>query len=329
MNAQDAIIETAYDDLIGSYSAQHSCAFLQASWLLDENASFLTKSFSRMIFSDGNNHEIYTKRERNYIARMGSEVDFFCYQMQSRRDTVDCRMVSVDFSFSSNPLYDGIEFMKIFNKAFDGFNIFLFVCDNGVHIGCSCIKGSKIARDCAMSPLITPRINWELFENELLYRNDSSNFYEYYSGIITMVNEIRYCFDCDPEERYPVSYFNNNYDNDPTDGLYKAPIDECLSYKYRENPLMPCNSFDEAFFDSELEWCFDDLEFIQTSRVNPLEMLFKAEKTLEQSNDSEQQNENNPEVILATSKQFSTNENFELLDDPIALMKKLKQERGI
>ena len=219
--------------------------------------------------------------------------------------------------------------MKIFNKAFDGFNTFLFVCDNGVHIGCSCIKSSKIARDCVISPLITPKINWELFENELLYRNDSSNFYEYYSGIITMVNEIRYCFDCEPDERYPVFYFNNDYDNDPTDGLYKIPIDECLSYKYREQPSMPCNDFDEAFFDSELEWCYDDLEFIKTSRVNPLEMLFEAEKALEQSNNSEQQNNNNPEAILAVSKQFSTNENFELLDDPIALMKKLKQERGI
>ena len=329
MNAQDAMIETAYDDLIGSYSAQHSCAFLQASWLLDENASFLTKSFSRMIFSDGNSHEIYTKRERDYITRMDSEVNYYCYQIQSRRSAVDCRMVSIDFSFNSNPLYDGIEFMKIFNKAFNGFNTFLFVRDNGVYIGCSCIKSSKIARDCVISPLITPRINWELFENELLYRNDSSDFYEYYSGIINMINEIRYCFDCDPDERYPVFYFNNDCDDDLADDPYKIPIDECLSYKYRERPSIPYNSFDETFFDSELEWCFEDLEFIRTSRVNPLEMLFEAEKALEQSNNSEQQNSDSSEAKLAVSKQFSTNENFEFLDDPIALMKKLKQEREI
>jgi hypothetical protein len=329
MNAQDAMIETAYDDLIRCYSAEHSCVFLQSSWLLNENASFLTKSFSRMIFSDGNSHEVYTKRERDFITRINSEVDYFRYQKQSKQGTIDCRMLSVDFSFSADPLYDGIEFMKIFNKAFDGFNIFLFVCDNGLYIGCSCIKSSELARDCVISPLITPKINWESFGNELLCRNDSSDFYEYYSGIVNIINEIQYCFDCEPDERYPAFYFNNDCDDDPADDLCKIPIDEYFSFKNKEQSSKTCNSFDKTFFNSELEWCFDDLEFIKSSRVNPLEMLFEAEKALEQSNNTEQQHTNSPDSLLATSKQFSTNENFELLNDPIALMKILKQERGI
>ena len=219
--------------------------------------------------------------------------------------------------------------MKIFNKAFDGFNTFLFVCDNGVHIGCSCIKSSGLTRDCIISPLITPIINWELLGNELLCRNDSSDFYEYYSGIINMIYGIRNCFDYEPDEGYPVFYINKDCDDDLADGRYKIPIDECLSYKYKGRPLNPCNSFDEADFDSELGWCFDDLEFIKTSRVNPLEMLFEAEKALKESNNAEQPHTNNPDALFTASRQFSTNENFELLDDPIALMKKLKQERGI
>lgn len=329
MNVQDAMIKTAYDDLIEYYSTQHSCAFLKATWLLDENASFLTKSFSRMIFSEGNSYEIYTKRERDFIASINSEADYFCYQKQYRRGAIDCRMVSIDFSFSSDPLYDGIEFMKIFNKAFDCFNTFLFVCDNGVFIGCSCIKGDGFTRDCMISPLITPIINWELLGSELLCRNDSSDFYEYYSGIINMIYGIRNCFDHEPDEGYPVFYINKDYDDDPADGQYKIPIDECLSYKYKGPPLKSCNSFDEAYFDSELDWCFDDLEFIKTSRVNPLEMLFEAEKALEESNNAELQHTNNPEAIVTALRQFGTNKSFELIDDPIALVKKLKQERGI
>lgn len=329
MNTQDAMIETAYDDLIGSYSAQHSCAFLQASWVLDENASFLTKSFSRMVFSEGNSHEIYTKRERDYITRINSEVDYYCYTKQSRRGTIDCCTVSIDFSFSADPLYDGIEFMKIFNKAFDGFNVYLFVCDNGVHIGCSCIKSSKIARDCVMSPLITSIINWELLENELLYRNDSDDFYEYYSGVINMINGIRCCFRCEPEEKYPTYYFYNDCDDDPADKLCKLPIEECFSSNYNDSPSKPYNGFDEALFDSEMECCFENLEFIKTSRVNPLEMLFEAERALEESNIAEQQHTNSSYAPLTDSGQSNANENFELLDDPIALMKRLKQERGV
>lgn len=324
MNAQDALIENAYNDLIGCYAAEHSCAFLQASWLLDENASFLTKSFSRMIFSEGNSHEIYTKQEREFIANINSEVDYFCYQKQSRRGAIDCRMVSIDFSFSSDPLYDGIEFMKIFNKAFDGFNTFLFVCDNGIHIGCSCIKGDGFTQDCIISPLITPKINWELLGYELLCRNDSSGFYEYYLGIINTIYGIRNCFDRKPDEGYSAFYIDKDFYDDRVDKLNKIPIDECLSYKYKEPPLKSCNSFDEEYFNSELDCCFDDLEFIKTSRVNPLEMLFKAEKALKESNNAEQQYTNSPDAIFTTSRQFGTNENFELLDDPIALMKKLK-----
>jgi len=329
MNVQDYMIKTAYDDLIESYTTQHSRVFLQAAWLLDENASFLTKSFSRMIFSEGNSYEIYTQRERDFITSIKSEVDYFCYQKHAKRTAIDCRMVSIDFSYSSDPLYDGIEFMKIFNKAFDGFNTFLFVCDNGILIGCSCIKGSGFNHDCMISPLITPIINWELLESELLCRNDSSDFYEYYLGMINMIYGIRNCFDFECNEEYQTFYLNNDIDDDPANRRYRIPIEECLSFKYIESPLKSCNRFDEAYFEAELDWCFDNLDFIKTSRVNSLELLFEAEKALKESNDAEQQYTNNTNAVLTALKQFGTNEDFKLLDDPIALMKKLKQERGI
>jgi len=219
--------------------------------------------------------------------------------------------------------------MKIFNKAFNGFNMFLFVCDNGVHIGCSCFKSSTFDRDCLISPLITPNINWELFESELLYRNNSSNFYEYYEGIISMINTIRDCFDYIPDEQYPVTSCDNEYDFDPTDEISKI-LDKPQFYsKYDEHPKKSCSHFDETSYDTELEWCFNELDFIKTSCVNPLEMLYEAEKALVESYKTQQQYASSTDIVMPVSNRSSTDGNLELLDDPIALMKKLKNERGI
>lgn len=324
MNAQDAIVDT-YEDLINCYTSEHSCAFLRACWFLNEEDTLQAKSLSRMIFSDGNSKEIYTKHERAFIAYVMTEVDYHCFQMSSKRGPIDCRIVSVDFCFSSNTLYDGIEFMKIFNKAFDGFNIFLFVCFKGVHLGCSYIKRSEKDQDCVISPLMIPEINWELVYNTLLFRNASSDFYDYYSGMVGAILEIKNCFVFQSEEGYVTSFYD--YDDDMLEDTRRIQLADFLDYKYIEP--QPNNVFDREKFESDMQWCFDEFDFIKSSRINTLEMLFEAEKALEQSNTVKQHNGNDSDPALPVAHSQDNNENFELLDDVVELMKKLKKERGL
>ena len=326
MNAQDMRIIDAYENLINSYSPERSCAFLQACWLLDEGVSFQSISLSRMIFSEGNSQEVYTREERAFISSLVPYVDFACFQIASERGGIDCRVVAVDFGLSHDTIYDCIKFMKIFNKSFEGFNIFSFVCGNGLHLGCSCIKNHEHIRDCMLSPLIAPNINWEALTDVFLYRNEANILYDYYAGVLNTIYEIYNCFDCPENEDYnaPFSYYHG--DDDPADCLGKVHLSEHINYIIDYQPIPKDPIFDAEQFESYVEECFVDLDYITTLKANPLEMLFDAEAALEQSNSLGSQNTETTDFASHSSTDNEYDENIELLNDPATLVKKLKTE---
>lgn len=222
-------------------------------------------------------------------------------------------------------IYDSIQFMKIFNKAFKGFNVFSFCCANGVHLGCSCIGNRESDRDCMISPLITPNINWNLLINTLLYREVSTSPYTYFQGMYNTIYEIQYCFELPTDRPYKDVFSSYVDDDDPVDRLGRIRLSD-----YSEHTVdLPLDQnevpFDVTQFDSVVEECFTELAYIKPLRANPLEMLFEAEAVLAQSQSFSLQNNGSKDFSPSTFTETDI-ENFELLNDPATLVKKLKAE---
>lgn len=70
--------------------------------------------------------------------------------------------------------------------------------------------------------------------------------------------------------------------------------------------------------------CMRELSEIKKTHINPMEMLFEAERALLVS-----EQEVSDEPTISTVESDEDLHDLDLLDDPIALMKKLKRDRGI
>ena len=77
-------------------------------------------------------------------------------------------------------------------------------------------------------------------------------------------------------------------------------------------------------FEQEVVSYMSELSEIKKTHINPLEMLFEAEKALALS-----EQEAADEPTISTVESDEDLHDLDLLDDPIALMKKLKKDRGI
>ena len=323
----------AYDDLTLSYTLQNSCTFLSRCYLLEEGSKLQSCQLSRMIYTLGNQHEIYTRNERNYIDGFLQEVGTYSYTKQAHGRAIPCRIASVNFSDAVDPLYECIKFMKIFNKAFDGLNIFLFVISDGIHFGSSNIWADDSDGGCIISPCLTKSSNWSVIYSNFLYRDDSEDFFKYYFGVMALIYSFRdsLCWAAEDQEiLYPSCYPGDTED-------YIDRISHAIVHKghnsypdfsdFDAKSEDAVNNFDLERFDADVLCCKYDLSYIKTNRVNPLEMLFAAETAFTESQLTEKELERQTNSSDNSSLTDNDRRNFELLSDPIALMKKLKQDR--
>jgi len=338
LDAQEYNLTEAYENLLDSCTPQHACAFLTCCFLIDEECTLRSDQLSRLIYTEGDQNEVYTQDERDFVKEFQPEVSHFAFVKQARSRSIPCRVVSTSLVDSQDPLYDGIKFMKIFNKAFAGLNVFLFVGAKGVFFGSTCIQSSELKIDCLISPCITRNCNWAAVYDNLLYRDEDSDFYRYYYGIINWIYSFRDCFSTnqDSDDRdIPFSNYYTEDDDDPADSVAKMIVHRgygyCLSIDGSEG--MPEEQeliFDPEEFDEDVSCCMRELAYIKTNRVNPLEMLFDAEMAYTQSQSAEQELEARKMATDDESDVSAVDQiNLKMLSDPIALMKKLKKERGI
>ena len=211
--------------------------------------------------------------------------------------------------WSLNPLYDGIQFMKIFYKAFRNFNIFVFVVDERTYLGCNLL--GKQQDDCFISFPLRDAMDWEAFSDSMMYI-DGDAFVPFYHDLIDAIKSIK--------------RFYTGEDDSPWEAE-ESVCSERINYK---RLMQIARDVDVIEFESEVDSCKKSLAYIQSNTVNPLEMLYEseiAEKTAESTEENLQAGR-----LGNTSRQISAADDsdmLDLLDDPEALIKALKNRGGI
>ena len=323
MFQDESLFSEAFASIISSYGKSSILDFLKASFLIPENAHITTDSFTKKIYLDGDKNEIYTKLERDFIDSF--EEDIFTYESScifNDDKTVACRTIVSNIDNTINETYNSILFMKIWNKAFDGFNSFVFVNRKGVRIGCTLLDSKH---DCAISPLISRDVNNDFLFNAFLNRNNTENFHEFYFNYVTMIDSLKYCFfNNDSSENYMDTY--PFVDESIFEGGGCFNIDDFIASipsEFAEEAEENVSEY-ERYLEL-IEECFDDLSKIKKNRVNSLELLFEAEEAMKQSTEQYEQEQ----LTFFNDSYIQDDENIELLDDPVTLLKKLKKDRGI
>ncbi len=320
----EAMFIRAFDELLSCYMSETITAFLQNSFLLPEKASLSSSSLQKKVYVDGNDREVYTKQERNYIDNLEETIylyERFCTLSEDKQ--VNCRIVAVHIDDENDTLLNSIAFMKIINKSLDGFNTFLFAYNNGIRIGCASFNTKH---DCVISELMTKNVNTEFLYNIFLYRNDSDLFYEYYYSFIEMIDSLKNCVtDTEANIRYSDNY---SLDNNIFEDVRNFDIDRFVSslpleLSEKHQQIDFSIEFDES---QDIESCFEELSYIKKNSINSLDMLFEAEKFIEKM--EEQKIYINNDYPYNADLQ-EKNIDFDLLDDPLFLLKMLKKDQGI
>lgn len=317
-------LEEAYDNLMSNVSLESSYAFLKACWLIGDGQTFSSTTLEKMIYAEGDQQEVYTRRERQIVKFVSNGVYSHYFQLESSSGNIDCRLIVIALASDSNIIYDCIATMKILNKAIDGFNVFMFVTTTGVHFGCSSLTTHDAFEDCILAYAINNKTNWEQLADAFLYRNDSQKVYEYYFGLLNLFDSIKCCQaerDKNNTEWKLVNYkevYGNNF-------LENAASFDIDNYYPEYSDQSDSQIGMEVYrFEQEVVSYMSELSEIKKTHINPLEMLFEAEKALTLS-----EQEAADEPTISTVESDEDLHDLDLLDDPIALMKKLKKDRGI
>lgn len=298
-----------FDDLQVNFSVGSMRSFLQSIWLGESLSVFYSGGLPKAVYMHGNPDEVYTRKERDFIEKVADVIIFSGFTKRLRDNSVTCRIVAVDMRWSLNPLYDGIQFMKIFYKAFRNFNIFVFVVDEKTYLGCNLL--GKQQDDCFISFPLRDAMDWEAFSDSMMYIDDDA-FVPFYHDLIDAIKSIKRFYTGEDESSWETE---------------ERMYGEKINYKR----IMQMESdIDVIEFESEVDSCKESLAYIQSNTVNPLEMLYEAEmaeKTAESAEEKLQTAKlsNTPSQINATDD----SDMLDLLDDPEALIKALKNRGGI
>ena len=317
----DEFVISAYED----YSVDTVAEVLLPTGLLIDKSTQYTGTFEKYVFLNCNIDEIYTRQEIDFISAVGEITVFAEYYKKTKRGVIPCRVVvarnvqwdSVDFS---------VAFIKLINKASDGFNICITFSDEGIIFICSAYDDFS-SNNFYISDIIKTYRQMEKMYDVLMYSADYSGFIDYYSYIR---DNIQF-------KKEAVNYLSKK-------------CTHRLAYEYIEM-LWKFEKDTRINFSAEIERCFLGLEErckktyeervaeseknlfkIESFHINTLEMLFEAEEREKLAIETEQRNETL--MIQDTEEEVNKYEDNDmkikaLLDDPELMIKLLKKKRGI
>lgn len=321
-DACDEFVLSVYED----YSVDKVAELLLPTGLLIDKSTQYIGTFEKYVFLYGNKEEVYSKEEIDFISATGEIIIFTNFFKKTRRGMIPCRVVAVRNTFSDTMDFC-IAFMKIINKASDGFNICVVVSENGIIYSCRAYDAS-IIDNYYISDIITTREQMEELCDDLMYSPDYEGFVEYHAYVRESIR----------------------FKMDLVDYLSKTRNAHGPSYAYIEE-LQEIEVATGLSFSGEIENCFWGLEEVvketyadrvaeadqylfkmESSRINTMEMLFEAEEMEKLASKAEQCNE----TMLQQSATEDGTESSDvdtktkaLLEDPEAMIKFLKKKRGI
>lgn len=271
-------------------------------------------SMDKLIFVYGNPDEIYSPAEIKFTEHVTNTFVYNDFLKKLRDDEMVCRTIAAIISSSGDEAVKAcISFEKIVDKALDGFNIFLFITEESVFFGCR-VFGKSNGRDCVLSNPIKTEEQLEQINYELLCVSDEAYFMKYALQIINIITGSQ------DQEEYEISLRNRRRRR----SSYYQDIDRD-DWLYMDNDAsLP---FTELLKEVE-----DELAFIKSNRINTYEMLYEANKSLEQAEAVEAQNARLSQqgTSDANSSNVAKDEEAKaLLDNPDEVIKLLKKRRGI
>ena len=303
---------------------------IQSVGLTSENRPKYSGNMEKLVFMYGDDREVYSPAEIRFIESVDDVIVFPDFTKSLFHGEMVCRVIAARLSVSGeNAVKACVSFEKIVDKALDGFNIFLFLTEDSVFLGCRTFdKNSK--RDCILSNSIKDEYEFEQILGELLFLTGIDSFRDYYIHYVTVITE-EHSIDEDYEymimrkKGIQLSYIDSISNIESDMGLNMSKEKERYKHMFDERP--------QESFISLLEEVEESLSFIKSNRVNTYEILYEADEMFRQAEETEAEN-------LKLSLQEANNASYQtaseyddeaeaLLDDPEEMIKLLKRRRGI
>ena len=292
--------------LLDDFCVENVHVFLQNLWLnFNEEISY-SGPLSYMVYVNGKNDEVYTKEERIFIDAIEKIIVFGDFYRRIRTKSITCRVVAVDLIASGEPIYDSLKFMKIFNKAQGDFNVYVFVSQSAIYLGCNKLGNSD--DNCFLSYPLTESLDWGSFQDMMMYI-DHDSFIDMYYDMLSAFG-------------MTGQFSIQNDDNDDNEYLTGRINYNKISQKYYDE--------DDRFQD-DLKGVKERLAFIHSNVVNPVELLFQAEEaeTKAETNGAVEGVERDPENTLTDEEREKLESLKKLLGNPDALLKAMKARTGL
>lgn len=302
-------VESSYENLISDFNQNTVFDFISAIFLLEKKNIVYRGTLEQIVYTKGNLSEIYTANERGYIERVKDIIMFAPFYIKGKKHNVMCNILAANLSCFSDPIYASIAFMKIGNKAFNGFNVFVVVSGDKVYLGYNNLEKDKLGT-CSLSYPVYDAINWESLIDAFLYIDDS-RFNSYYYSLSEAIDSIYDCYQGDKYFDHGIYYF------DEENSEYIA----CANNIYTSEDT---NSDEKAEFDNEVLDNNHYLAYIKSNKINTMELLLEAEE----ADDSNEFDTYEIEAIDdMPSDRMDTYQ--ELLDDPESLIKFLQNKKKL
>lgn len=304
------VIENSFDDLLTAFSDKAASAFSSCLFSVQHSNFGTVDSFEKLIYNKGDQQEVYTKSERQLIDKVSQYHICSEFHILEKHQRILCRIIAIDLSFSKSLIYDAVAAMKICNKALEGYNLYILVGEEAIHIGCD-ILGDSGRTGCTISYPIEKNINWDALIYNFWEIVDDKGFIEYYHSLIEAISYVYNCYAKDELLYEPLDITSDD------DDVWYDVSDESLYHDFSVSDESSCDKL--LCFTREVEDVKKDLSFITTNKINTLEMLFEAEEQVEKA-------EKTPHVVEEAVQNHDDhyNDYKKLLSSPEELIKALK-----
>ena len=319
------------DELIAlirkSFNDEYVSVFLQKIGLLSDDKITYSGNLEKHIFLHGSPTEVYTKREIDYIESVNEILVFSDFFKKTNKNNIACRIVACRlYSSDEDAIEKCIMFEKIFNKSFEGFNVFFFVVDDAIYLGSKSYDYS--GNDCFISSPLFQHDDEERLIDYLSYSLLNTSFLSYYEYIRDMfIKEYRskkhIKSNTDIRAIKTSEYIEILEDIEHKNKLsFTFEKQRCFEILYSDNNPKIIK------YEELLLGIFNDLSFIHSSKINTLEILFDAEEIARISSKVEEQTN---EFISSNTEYNNSSvineEIFDTIDDPEQIIKVLKNKR--
>lgn len=300
-------IERCFNNLVYFFNVHNSYEFLSSIYLINTEDVSYVGSLQKLVYTIGDAREVYTLNERNFIEKIKNVVVFSPFIVEGKKSNTSCNIIAVDLSEYSDSIYNSIAFMKICNKALDGFNVYLIVSNEAIYIGHDDLENTNTL-GCIISYPIMSNIDWDMLQDTFLYV-DNKNFHVYYNTLSDAVASIDSCYS------ESISLDEGQYYYDEESDSYVFFSYSCFNRKHQK-------TFEEtkSDFQSDVLSSKDSLSYIKTNKVNSLELLMDAENVEKNLNEHDISIDSTPSENETVSPITE-----DMLDDPEALIKLLKK----